>query len=110
VRIDSRAASRISVTITLFSSELRPAGFSLPARDHLQVRDGIAPSAGNSAGVRVSSALPGKTHLQIVAAGRDGIAFLAVHLEILAAEGQRPRITPCARVLHRIVDSSSTFG
>ena len=30
VRIDSRAASSISVTIILFSSELSPEGFSLP--------------------------------------------------------------------------------
>ena len=55
VRTDSRAASRISVTITLFSSELRPEGFSLPRTTAVRYEMESRWSAGSGPGVLFSS-------------------------------------------------------
>src|SRR5258708_21768141 len=57
VREDSRAASRISVTMTLFSREDRPAGFSLRRTTAMRYEMESASCGASAAGVGVSSVL-----------------------------------------------------
>ena len=61
VRTESRAACRISTTITLFSSEFNPRRLELAARHAGQVVMESLSAAGSSPGLRVSSArCPGR--------------------------------------------------
>ena len=58
-RADSRAASRISVTIMLLSSEEGPDGFRFPRTTPIRYESESRSSGGNGSGVRASSRLPG---------------------------------------------------
>ena len=84
-RADSRAASRISITITLFSSDDRPDGLNLPRATPIKYEMESASCGCNSGGVaRFLGLRARQAHAQVVAAGGDGVA----------ASRRRPR-NPC---------------
>src|SRR5215207_5753598 len=57
---DWRAAARISVTIRLFSSDERPAGFTRPRTTAIRYETASRSCAGSAAGIRLSSLFPGR--------------------------------------------------
>ena len=91
LRADSRAASRISVTIRLFSSDDEPGRLDLPAHDGGQVAHGIVLGGGERRRARPPRrpCPPGGSARH--PADRQRLAGAAVDLEVLPVERPVPR-------------------